>query len=67
MAIIDSMSNFGKCFTKHAITFDLTKIERNKLYFVGIKIVVHSMLPSKISKSQEKKSTFFKNSFSVKL
>ena len=33
IAITDSMFNFGKCFTKSAITFDLTKIERKQIIF----------------------------------
>ena len=35
IAITNSMFNFGKFFTKNAITFDLTKIERKKLYFIS--------------------------------
>ena len=33
IAITDSMFSFGNFFTKNAITFDLTKIEREKIIF----------------------------------
>ena len=32
IAITDSMFNFGKFFTKNAITFDLTKIEKKNIF-----------------------------------
>ena len=34
IAITHSMFNFGKLFTKNAITFDLTKIEEKKIIFL---------------------------------
>ena len=56
IAITDSMFNFDKYLTKHAITFDLTEIERIKIYLIAIKNL-------KIAK---KKSTFFPKKFQQK-
>ena len=44
---------------KNAITFDLTEIERNKDISAACNFVAHPLLPSKMSKSQEKKSQIF--------
>ena len=59
IAITDSMF-FGKFFTKkNAITFDLTKIERNKLYFVGMKFCCASNAAIKYFKIARKKNQLF--------
>ena len=63
IVMTDSLFNFGKIFTKNAITFDLTKIERNNIYFVNMKFCCASNAALKNSKSQ-KKSTFPKIFFS---
>ena len=50
----DSLFNFGKIFTKNAITFDLTKIERTKINFVDMKFCCASNAALKNLKSQKK-------------
>ena len=57
------MFNFGKFFTKNAITFDLTKIERIKIIFIIMKFCCASNGAIKNLKLQEKKSTFLQFSF----
>ena len=54
IAITDSMFNFDKFFTKNAITFDLTEIERKNTYLIGMKFCCASNAAIKMSKSQEK-------------
>ena len=64
IAITDSMFNFGNFLTKNAITFDPKEIERKKMYLVGMKFRCASNAAiKKMSKSQEKKSTFFPKYF----
>ena len=63
IAITDSMFNFGNFLTKNAITFDQKEIERKKIYLVCMKVRCASNAAIKMSKSQEKKSTFFQNIF----
>ena len=58
IAITDSMFNFGNFLTKNAITFDQKEIERKKNLIV-MKFGCASNAAIKMSKSQEKKSTFF--------
>ena len=58
IAITDSMFNFGNFLTKNAITFDQKEVERKK-YLVGMKFCCASNAAIKMSKLQEKKSTFF--------
>ena len=57
------MFNFGNFLTKNAITFDQKEIERKILYLVGMKFRCASNAAKKMSKSQEKKSTFFPKYF----
>ena len=57
IAIADSMLNFGKFWTKNAITFDLTEIERKKRYLVSMKFCCTSNAAIKNVKIA-KKSTF---------
>ena len=57
IAIIDSMFNFGKFFTKNDVTFDLTEKER-KYIFVNMKFCCASNDAIKLSKSQEKINHF---------
>ena len=54
------MFNFGKFFTKNAITFDLTKMERKKFLFNGMKFCCASNGAIKNFKIAKKKSTFSK-------
>ena len=63
IAITDRMFNFGNFLTKNAITFDQKEIERKKLYLVGMKFRCASNAAIKMSKSQEKKTTFFPKYF----
>ena len=63
IAITDSMFNFGNFLTKNAITFYQKEIERKKSYLVGMKFRCASNAAIKMSKSQEKKSTFFPKYF----
>ena len=58
IAITDSMFNFGNFFTKNAITFDLTMIERKKLYFICMTFCCASNGAIKHLKITRKKSTF---------
>ena len=54
----DNMFNFDNFLTKNAITFDQKEIERKKRYLVCMKFCCASNSAKKMSKSQEKKSTF---------
>ena len=59
IAITDSMFNLGNFFTKkNAITFDLTKIERKKIYFICMKFCCASNGAIKNLKIVRKKQTF---------
>ena len=59
----DNKFNFGNFLIKNAITFDQKEIERKKIYLVGMKFCCASNAAIKMSKSQEKKTTFFQNIF----
>ena len=60
IAITDSMFNLATFSQKKAKTFDLTKIERKKLYFASMKFCCPSNAAIKYFKIARKKSTFFK-------
>ena len=66
IAITDSMFNFSKFFTKNAITFDLTKIERKKLYFITMKFCCASNGTINNFKIARKKLPFLQFVFSIK-
>ena len=53
------MFNFGNFLTKNAITFDQKKIERKKIYLVGMKFRCASNAAIKNVKIARKKSSFF--------
>ena len=59
IAITDMVFNFGKFFTKNAITFDLTNIERKKKYFISMKFCCASNSAIKNVKIARKKINFF--------
>ena len=55
--------NFGNFLTKNAITFDQKKIERKKLYLVGMKFRCASNAAKKNVKIARKKINFFPKYF----
>ena len=60
----DSMFNFGNFLTKNAITFDQKEIERKKKISRRHEILLRiQCCHKKMSKSQEKKQTFFPKYF----
>ena len=58
-AITESMFNSGKYFTKNAINFVLTEMEKVKIYFIGLKLCCASNAATKNGKIANKKKTFF--------
>ena len=59
-------STFGKFFTKNSITFDLTKIERKKIYFICMTFCCASNGAIKNFEIARKKINFFTIYFSIK-
>ena len=60
------MFNFGKFFTKNAITFDLTKMERKKFIFNGMKFCCASNGAIKNFKIAKKKIDLFQIFFNYR-